>query len=127
VAHSDTSVKPSVNRQETRDATLLFRRSGQTDFGGPEEDKVLPAGGRPPDAAGGVQLLEEQQVLQPLVFRELHPGPLPEESSGHPQADAEHHGQVGRVKLHRVALVAIVENENTCHADLGGITGAVNI
>lgn len=73
---------------------LLFSCKGQAGVGRPEEGKVSPTRGRSPDLAGRLQLLEEQQVLQPLVLRELHPGSVPAQSSGHPQTDAGHHGPV---------------------------------
>ena len=73
--------------------SLIFP-PGQAGPGRPEEGQVPPGRGRPPDPPGRVQLLEEQQVLQPLVLRELRPDPHAQASPRRPQTDAGHHGQV---------------------------------
>ena len=71
-----------------------FCRPGQAVSGRPEESQVSPARRRPLDAACGVQLVAQQQVLECLVLRELRAGPHAEEGTGRAETDARNYGSV---------------------------------
>lgn len=68
--------------------------TGQARLSGPEEGQVPPIRGRPHHSAGRVQLVEEQQVLQPLVLRKLCADPNSQKGPRCPQTDVGYYGQV---------------------------------
>lgn len=68
--------------------------TGQARLSGPEEGQVPPIRGRPHHSAGRVQLVEEQQVLQPLVLRKLCANPNSQKGPRCPQTDVGYYGQV---------------------------------
>lgn len=71
--------------------------TGQARHSGPEEGQVPPIGGRPHHVAGRVQLVEEQQVLQPLVLRKLCADPNSQKGPRCPQTDVGNYGQVKNI------------------------------
>ena len=101
----------------------LLPAQGEAVAGRPEEGQVPPAGGRPPDAPDGLQLVEEQQVFERLVLRELYPGALHAARAGRAAAAPRHHGplQAGHrvvrqelpacVQGHRVRLLCARREE----------------
>jgi hypothetical protein len=81
------------DRQHVVGPERLLQTQRQTSHRGPKEGEVQPTGRRPFDSPGGVQQLEEQQILERLVLRELRANSDAKEGTRRAKTAAGHHGQ----------------------------------